>query len=489
MSSAVSPDALLEQMRRLKLYNPNFAQGNFGQGLAPQGQIQDQSRAPVQAPVQTPSQVQQAPSQTDQALSQYRQVLQEKAPSQASYHPSLARRAIGAVLGGAAGMTDPQGGKALAQGIVYGPYEKQLSDYQKRLAQKKEAYETESGAESSKAKIEEQKSQREAEAARAGAEKAREERERFEITPEAHQRKLEELRISHPGRIPPNELYRVPLLNGEEILAYRGVGGQFFEPGSDTPLGERTYDASKVTKIGTNIPKDPKLEDKPRNEYSDFYRGMKTKHPNMTDDEISEAYKKIAPPERLANAPIVIGSDGKVIALKPGMTAPEGFKTVAGESSENIPTAQTRQMAEFSPRVVDLADRTSKLVDEQVKSLGPAAGRWNELWTGRIGAANSEFAKLRTNVALLASALVRMHTGARGAEKLVERFMDLIDSGKQSPENLKAALEEIKSYANDVSKSVKKGTLTESKSNEPTLDEIDKEVQRMKKLPVSAPNK
>jgi hypothetical protein len=115
-------------------------------------------------------------------------------------------------------------------------------------------------------------------------------------------------------------------------------------------------------------------------------------------------------------------------------------------------TSSTKTMTEAAPRVLELADRVTKLIDEQVKTLGPAGSRWNEFMAGKVGAPNPEFTKLRTNVGLLTTLLMRMHVGARGGEYIMKHFQDLIDSGKQSPENLKAAIGEIRTYAQDVAK-------------------------------------
>lgn len=100
--------------------------------------------------------------------------------------------------------------------------------------------------------------------------------------------------------------------------------------------------------------------------------------------------------------------------------------------------------------MIGFVDRIGKMIDQQAASLGPAASRWSEFMAGKVGAPNPDFTKLRTDVALLQTALMRMHVGARGGEQMMEHFRDLIDVSKQSPENLKAALEEIREYANAV---------------------------------------
>lgn len=120
------------------------------------------------------------------------------------------------------------------------------------------------------------------------------------------------------------------------------------------------------------------------------------------------------------------------------------------EAHQEALTSQTKSMIESAPKVLALAQRIDPLIDKLKDDLGPAAGRWSEFWAGKVGASKPEYTKLRTDIGLLSTALMRMHVGARGGELMMQHFKDLIDQGKQSPENLKAALEEIVQYAHDV---------------------------------------
>lgn len=113
-------------------------------------------------------------------------------------------------------------------------------------------------------------------------------------------------------------------------------------------------------------------------------------------------------------------------------------------------TSTTRTMIEAAPRVLDFVQRIRPLIQQEQKDLGPASGRWSEFMAGKVGAPNPNFTKLRTDVGLLQTLLMRMHVGSRGGEYIMKHFQDLIDTGKQSPENLNAALDEIERYANDV---------------------------------------
>lgn len=118
-------------------------------------------------------------------------------------------------------------------------------------------------------------------------------------------------------------------------------------------------------------------------------------------------------------------------------------------------SSTTKSMVETAPKVKDLVQRMSSQIDAiaadpGADKLGAIGSRWQEFMTGKIGAANPTYNKLRVDAGLLSTLLMRMHVGARGSEKIMEKFDNLIGLGNQSPENLKAALGEIADYANTV---------------------------------------
>lgn len=161
--------------------------------------------------------------------------------------------------------------------------------------------------------------------------------------------------------------------------------------------------------------------------------------------------------EQLHEKVPMLAPDGKggftLQYIQPGQTVTPGSMTPTQQGSTSVATAATRTMAETAPKVIDLANRSEQLINQQINALGPMASRWSEFMAGKVGAPNPEFTKLRTNIGLLQTALMRMHVGARGGEQMMEHFRDLIDASKQDPVNLKAALGEIKAYADEVGRS------------------------------------
>jgi len=158
-------------------------------------------------------------------------------------------------------------------------------------------------------------------------------------------------------------------------------------------------------------------------------------------------------PQRPPQVTVVVPTPGggqKLETLRPGQELPPGAMSPTQAGAVNEGTSTTRTMVESAPKVLGFIDRIEPLIDKQVASLGPAAGRWNEFMTGKVGAPNPEFAKLRTDYGLLQTLLMRMHVGARGGEYIMKHFSDLLSYAGQSPENMKAALEEVRAYANDL---------------------------------------
>lgn len=133
------------------------------------------------------------------------------------------------------------------------------------------------------------------------------------------------------------------------------------------------------------------------------------------------------------------------------------------DAKQKALTTATRSMIEAAPGVLALAQHVKELTNQQVSSLGPGAGRWSEFWTGKVGAPNPEFTRLRTAAGLLQTRLMRMHLGSRGGQLIMAHFKDLFDVSKQSPENLLAAMDEVIAYANEL-QGERSGTMAPTRS-------------------------
>lgn len=118
--------------------------------------------------------------------------------------------------------------------------------------------------------------------------------------------------------------------------------------------------------------------------------------------------------------------------------------------NENKPTETTKTMQQMAPKVLDLISDARTLIPKV--ALGPAAGRYADIMTNKVGAPDADYKKLSTTIGLLETSLMRMHVGARGGVKLMDHFHAMMDVGRQSPENLQASLDAIEEYARSVEK-------------------------------------
>jgi hypothetical protein len=139
----------------------------------------------------------------------------------------------------------------------------------------------------------------------------------------------------------------------------------------------------------------------------------------------------------------------------PGASTDDYLRFKAGLSQENL-TTTTRTMIEAAPKVRWFVDQIKAQIPSVKAQLGPAAGRWSEFWAGKLGATRPEYVKLRANIGLLQTLLMRMHVGARGGVEIMTHFKDLFDQGKFSAENMDAALDAVGAYADEVASMAKR---------------------------------
>jgi hypothetical protein len=139
--------------------------------------------------------------------------------------------------------------------------------------------------------------------------------------------------------------------------------------------------------------------------------------------------------------------DGTVGIAQPGQRLPPGAVSPTQFGSMSMPTAFTKTQVASADTVKQMAEKLKNDIEPLISSLGPAAGRWNELWTTEAGTKNPAFAKFKTNTTLLSSKLMNMHVGSRGGQEMMQHFNELIGQAKQDPANLQSTLDAIIEYA------------------------------------------
>ena len=115
---------------------------------------------------------------------------------------------------------------------------------------------------------------------------------------------------------------------------------------------------------------------------------------------------------------------------------------------EDMPTNDIKVMRQSVPSVLQLLEQGRKALEKT--KVGPLAGRFKYAMTSKVGLADPAFKKLRVDLSLLATRLMKMHVGAQGSDYIMKHFKEIIEAGKDSRENLIIALDEIEEYAREV---------------------------------------
>ena len=97
---------------------------------------------------------------------------------------------------------------------------------------------------------------------------------------------------------------------------------------------------------------------------------------------------------------------------------------------------QILKQAQTAQTILPQLDKLEAQTYQVAEQLGPLAGRWNDLWTNKIGAPNPEFANYMAQMTFLESAVTLAHSQGRVSNLIFEQFKNLYDVGKQSPENM-----------------------------------------------------
>lgn len=110
------------------------------------------------------------------------------------------------------------------------------------------------------------------------------------------------------------------------------------------------------------------------------------------------------------------------------------------------PTAQTRNRGQMAQDVLARLPVIRQEIGalQAQGELGPAMGRWNDFWRGKIGAGNPGFTRLRANLTALTSAFAKAHLNT---EKGLEEFNGLANAGKMDAKTLNAALDSLQGWA------------------------------------------
>lgn len=123
----------------------------------------------------------------------------------------------------------------------------------------------------------------------------------------------------------------------------------------------------------------------------------------------------------------------------------------AGKASKD-PNALTNTMKTMKQQAISTLPGIDRALDETEKvaaDLGPAAGRWNDFWQGKVGTSNPTYAHYKDEIAFVSSAVTLAHARGRMSNELFEHFQKMFDAGRQAPENMIQALNVAKEWLTD----------------------------------------
>lgn len=109
------------------------------------------------------------------------------------------------------------------------------------------------------------------------------------------------------------------------------------------------------------------------------------------------------------------------------------------------PTSQTRSRGQFAEATIPAIESAKTEITKLGDQIGPMQGRWNELYTGKVGAYGPQFSGLQTTLKNVGTAWMRLHANSESARQDFEKML----STSKDPANLLANLNAIEKQAND----------------------------------------
>jgi len=152
---------------------------------------------------------------------------------------------------------------------------------------------------------------------------------------------------------------------------------------------------------------------------------------------------------------LAVGPDGKVIELTPGMTVPQGSKTMTGELT-NKPSPDEQRRADLAENMNQLEE----ILNRRADLFGPAAGRWASL-KGTIGTDDPDIAALKVIKEQMGMAMVGAHA-MRNAQHVETAANSLVNSFNNQPVAIKGAIaaarKSLQTFQNDVNRPANTGS-------------------------------
>jgi hypothetical protein len=243
----------------------------------------------------------------------------------------------------------------------------------------------------------------------------------------------------------------------QQVLA--GIENEDLDKGVDPTKDPRVQQVSDTI---TGLQKEPTA--KTPNDFEQFYSDW-LKDNNFPDTSHNrlmarQAYAKAGQLPQHEPRQLAVGPDGKVIELTPGMTVPQGTKTVAGDLSVGKPTADEQRRADLAENLNENLGTLEDIVNRRPDLFGPIAGRVTGL-KAAMGSNDPDIGTLETIKHQIGMAQISAH-GMRSAQGIDGASQSILNSFKNGPDAMKASIEaarkSVKTFAEDVDKAKGKGS-------------------------------
>lgn len=204
-----------------------------------------------------------------------------------------------------------------------------------------------------------------------------------------------------------------------------------------------------------NIAKQEK-PDSPEQQFIDEH--MRT-HPGATISDAVRAYGAASQQPQRDPRQMAVGPDGKVIEIHPGMTIPQGTKSVTGDLT-NKPTADEQRRADLASNLNENLTQLEGILQRRPDLFGPAAGRLTGL-RGMIGTSDPDVAALKTIQEQMGMAMVGAHA-MRNAQHVETAANSIVNSLHNEPEAvagaIAAARNSLKTFQSDAERNTNRGS-------------------------------
>jgi hypothetical protein len=179
-----------------------------------------------------------------------------------------------------------------------------------------------------------------------------------------------------------------------------------------------------------------------KNEGAMDVQGEKGKTAEQIEKERTESTEKIAKERTESSERVAQGHDlvrGEVARIQAAAKA-------AAAKDPNALTNTMKTMKQQAQSTLPGIDRALDETEKVAGQLGPAEGRWNDFWQGKVGMADPQFAHYKDEIAMVSSAVTLAHARGRMSNELFEHFNKMFDAGKQAPANMIQALNVAKEW-------------------------------------------